>query len=227
MHIYIMYITQVVEADNKGYDVPFVVWVRIYSMYDKAAEYTRNFTIASEPACAASHTGILAPAENHPEGTEGWACVGFKVLSYSRKPYKNPHKRTCEVRGQPQLGKTNPCPDILRAVNYTRSLGAPASSLAAEVAPMQGPLVVAQLVDTVLNAWHMLPTPVFTDFPSLPMAWVMQAFVPPDAAAWRARFAADVAAVLGDRFRDTVRVVVIQGPTACPPSAQVCMSGCM
>ena len=215
-----MYITQVVEADNKGYDVPFVVWVRIYSMYDKAAEYTRNFTIASEPACAASHTGILAPAENHPEGTEGWACVGFKVLSYSRKPYKNPHKRTCEVRGQPQLGKTNPCPDILRAVNYTRSLGAPASSLAAEVAPMQGPLVVAQLVDTVLNAWHMLPTPVFTDFPSLPMAWVMQAFVPPDAAAWRARFAADVAAVLGDRFRDTVRVVVIQGPTACPPSAQ-------
>ncbi len=127
-------------------------------------------------------------------------------------PYKNPHKRTCEIAGQPQLGNDNPCPDILRANKDP-------DPMASELAPMQGPMVQAQLVDTVLNAWHMMETPVFTEFPSLPIAFTMQAFLPGDGAAFRLRFIEDVRAVLGKRFGDSIRIVVMQGPVVCPASS--------
>ena len=81
---------------------------------------------------------------------------------------------------------------------------------------MQGPLVQAQLVDTLLNAWHMLD--VFTEFPSLPIAMTMQAFLPQDVAAFRAQFIQDLRAMLGPRFHDSIRVQVIEGPTLCPAS---------
>jgi len=206
-------ISTVVEADNNGYDTPFVVWTRRVSVYaGMKDEYDHNYTIDGEDACGKDSTGIADPTMNHPEGTRGWACVGFKVLSYSRMPYKNPHKRTCEVEGQPQKGSNNPCPDILRS---NKDPDPPAS----ELAPMQGPLVQAQLVDTVLNAWHMLTPPVFTEFPSAPMAFAMQAFLPLDEDAFRLQFTEDMREVLGARFQDTVRVVVVGGPTLCPASS--------
>ena len=205
-------IKTVVEADNNRYNVPFVVWTRRVSVFNGMRdEYKANYTIGSQDACSAQHTGIADAAMNHPEGTTGWACVGFKVLSYSSMPYKNPHKRTCEIPGQPQLGNENPCPDILRANKDP-------DPMASELAPMQGPMVQAQLVDTVLNAWHMMETPVFTEFPSLPMAFTMQAFLPEDEAAFRLRFTADVRAVLGERFGNSIRLVIMQGPVVCPAS---------
>ena len=123
----------------------------------------------------------------------------------------NPHKRTCQVPGEPQRGDNNPCRDILRSNTL-------ASPLASELAPMQGPTVQSQLVDTILSAWHMLDKPVFTEFPSLPIAFVMQDFLPTDAAAFRKKFIADVMVVLGPRFEGTVRIVVVDGPSLCPAS---------
>jgi hypothetical protein len=199
-------INTVVEADNIGYNVPFVVWTRRVSVYNGMVdEYKNNYTIEGNDACDFSNTGIADPKINHPEGTKGWACVGFKVLLYSSDPYKNPHKRTCEVAGYPQLGTNNPCRDILRS-------NRDANPLASELAPMQGPLVQAQLVDTILNAWHMLKTPVFTEFPSTPIAFSMQQFLPLDANAFRERFIQDIRALLGDRFQDSIRVVIMAGP---------------
>ena len=206
-------ISTVVEADNSGYDTPFVVWTRRVSVYaGMKDEYKENYTIDSTDACSQDSTKIADPEMNHPEDTTGWACVGFKVLSYSRMPYRNPHKRTCEVEGQPQKGSNNPCPDILRSNEDPEPM-------ASELAPMQGPLVQAQLVDTVLNAWHMLTPPVFTEFPSAPMAFAMQAFLPLDADAFRLQFVDDMHGLLGPRFQDTVRVVVVEGPALCPASS--------
>ena len=120
--------------------MPFVVWTRRVSVYrGMQDEYDSNYTISGEDACGSQHTGIQVPAMNHPEGTRGWACVGFKVLSYSRKPYLNPHKRTCTVAGQPGLCDSNACPDVFRSSKRTlEKLGEP---LASELAPMQGALV--------------------------------------------------------------------------------------
>jgi pimeloyl-ACP methyl ester carboxylesterase len=73
-------IITVVEADNAGYTVPFVVWTRMYSAYNKVDEYKQSYQIQGTDACSVEHTGIANPDRNHPEGTTGWACVGFKVL---------------------------------------------------------------------------------------------------------------------------------------------------
>jgi hypothetical protein len=207
-------IKTLVAADNAGYNVPFVVWTRRMSVFNGMRnEYNTTYTIEGKDACLQEFTGIADPATNHPEKTEGWACVGFKVLQYSSKPYKNPHKRTCEIPGQPQLGSENPCPDILRSSREP-------NPMASELAPMQGPMVQAELVDTVLNAWFITnpDKPVFTEFPSLPMAFISQAFLPTDPAAFRLRFIERVKEVLGERFKSSIRVVIMQGPTLCPVS---------
>ena len=207
-------IKTLVAADNAGYNVPFVVWTRRVSVFNGMRnEYNTTYTIEGKDACLEEFTGIADPATNHPEKTEGWACVGFKVLQYSSNPYKNPHKLTCEIPGQPQLGYENPCSDILRSSREP-------NPMASELAPMQGPMVQAELVDTVLNAWFMInpDKPVFTEFPSLPMAFISQAFLPTDPATFRRRFILDVTDVLGKRFKSSIRVVIMQGPTLCPVS---------
>eukprot|EP00960_Hanusia_phi_P032024 749620-Hanusia_phi.AAC.3 len=203
-------IFDLVTADTSRYNIPFVIWARSDSIFSKVTAYT----IDGLDACLQQFTEILNPDINHPEGTSSWDCVQFKVLHYSKKPYTNPYKRTCEIVGQAQLGSNNPCPDILRSI-----------SNGTEIAPLQDASVQAELVDTVLNAWNLLGFS--TAFPSNPFALTFQGFVPgtcfragclDSPQQWRSKFAADVAAVLGVRFQGLVQVVVLEGPTACPVS---------
>lgn len=202
----------VVDADIARYEKPMVIWARGLSVYTNQSESLKNYTIEGISACAPSHTQILDDAVNHPEHTRGWQCVQFKALHYSTMPYLNPHKRTCEIIGQPQLGAQNPCPDIFRSINGH------------ELAPLQGPAVVAELANTILDAWSMIGDGFTTEVPSDPIAYTFQGFppgcthnwcpLPPEE--WTAAFQADVERVLGARFSGTVSVKVITGPAPCP-----------
>jgi hypothetical protein len=110
-------IFQVVDSDLAGYQMPMTVWSRGYSVYQGKLATEETYMVSTKDACSKDITKIADNATDHPEGTSGWQCIQFAVLNYAFLPYKNPQKRTCEVLGQPQLGKTNPCPDISRYVN--------------------------------------------------------------------------------------------------------------
>jgi hypothetical protein len=84
--------------------------------------------------------------------------------------------------------------------------------------------VVAELANSILDAWAMVGDGFATKVPSDPIAYTFQGFPPgcthywcPLAPAeWRAKFEADIQQVLGARFQDTVSIKVIQGPSPCP-----------
>ncbi|EKX34460.1 hypothetical protein GUITHDRAFT_166216 [Guillardia theta CCMP2712] len=204
----------VYAGDAAKYDIPMVVWSRYNSVYQNMLNVVDDvkYTIGGQDACLQENTNIQNPAVNHPEGTKGWQCVQFHILSYSKKPFLNPNKRTCFVKGKPELGNNNPCPDIYRSM-YNGT----------ELAPMQGTMVQAELVDTILNAWQMLNYT--ANFPSTPFALVFQGFSPQQLSPpgcvisidnFRSVIKQKLIAVLGLRFEGLAQIELIEGPTACP-----------
>eukprot|EP00960_Hanusia_phi_P004579 133281-Hanusia_phi.AAC.1 len=207
-------IAYVYAGDQLRYDIPMVVWSRYNSVYQNMLNVVDDakFTISGQDACLQQYTKIQDPAVNHPEGTRGWQCVQFHVLSYSKQPYLNPNKRTCYVEGKPELGNNNPCPDIYRSI-YNGT----------ELAPMQGTMVQAELVDSILNAWQMLNYT--AQFPSTPFALVFQGFSPQQLSPpgclvsvdrFRLVIEQKLVGVLGQRFQGLAHVQLIEGPSACP-----------
>lgn len=239
-------IFQVVDADLAGYQMPMTVWSRGYSVYQNKPASEESYMVSTKDACSKEITQIANNATDHPEGTSGWQCIQFAVLNYAFLPYKNPQKRTCEVLGQPQLGNTNPCPDIHRCVldfrlvhpfvvlspttaahrfdsqsgssgSFSANVRLPAAPAhsrptsicrsrnnGTELAPMQGPQVVAELVDTVLDAWSMLDWS--TKYPSNPFAIQVT-----DLAALRGR---NVHPIMGVSPRRRRMYLVIRGTNA-------------
>lgn len=157
-------------------------------------------------------TGIQNSAFDHPEGTQGWQCVQFSILGSSFLPYKNPHKRTCAIKGDPAAGNFNPCIDITRS-----------KAGGTELAPMQGPAVVAELVDTVLDAWYQLGFS--TSYPSNPFAIMFQGFAPglcftggctEGVTSWKETFVKNLMVVLGPRHSNQIWIEMLDGPEPCP-----------